>query len=116
MAATNEAAGWTSDFRELIGSLDSDPHDVSDASAFEALHHPDDYTSSQALAGELRDKNSNGLLYRSVRYPDGLAVALFWPDVAGVPQQGQHFSCFWDGGAVSKVKNLTSGDIFSVLE
>ena len=91
MAATNEAAGWTSDFRELVGSLDSDLHDVSDASAFEALHLPDDYTSSQLLASALRNKNSNGLLYCSVRYPGGLAVALFWPDVAGIPQQGQHF-------------------------
>lgn len=116
MAATNEAAGWTSDFRELVGSLDSDLHDVSDTSAFEELHHPDDYTNSQALGGELRRKNSNGLLYRSVRYPDGQAVALFWPDVAGIPKQGQHFSYFWDGSAVSKVKNLTSDDIFTVLE
>ena len=116
MAATNEAAGWTSDFRELVGSLDADLHDVSDASAFETLHLPDDYTNSQLLASALRNKNSNGLLYCSVRYPGGLAVALFWPDVAGIPQQGRHFSYFWDGNAVSKVKNLTSGDIFTVLE
>lgn len=112
----NRRLPWKSDFRELVGSLDSDLHDVSDISAFGELHHPDNYANSQSLAGELRDNNSNGLLYRSMRYPDGLAVALFWPDVAGVPQQGQHFSCFWDGGAVSKVKKLTSGDLFSVLE
>ncbi len=116
MAATDESAGWTSDFRELVGSLDADLHDVSNKSAFEELHHPDDHASPQALASELRDKNSNGLLYRSVRYPDGQAVALFWPDVAGIPKQGQHFSYFWDGSAVSKVKNLTSGDIFTVLK
>lgn len=116
MAATAESPGWTSDFCELVGSLDSDLHDVSDKSAFEEMYHPDDYTISQMLASELRDKGSNGLLYRSVRYPDGQAVALFWPDVAGIPEQGQHFSYFWDGGAVSKVKNMTSGDMFTVLE
>ncbi len=116
MAATNEAADWTSDFRELVGSLDSDLHDLSDTSAFGKLHHPDNYTVPQSLAGALRDKNSNGLLCRSVRYPDSLAVALFWPDVAGIAQQGQHFSYFWDGSAVSKVKNLASDDRFTVLE
>lgn len=116
MAATTESEGWTSDFRELIGSLDSDLHDVSDKSAFEELYHPDDYAAPQSLASELRNKSSNGLHYRSVRYPDGQAVALFWPDVAGIPKQGQHFSYFWDGSAVSKVKNLTSDDVFTVLE
>lgn len=116
MAATAESPGWTSDFCELIGSLDSDLHDVSNVSAHEEMYHLDDYTIPQMLASELRGKSSNGLLCRSVRYPDGQAVALFWPDVAGIPEQGQHFSCFWDGGAVSKVKNMTSGDIFAVLE
>ena len=116
MAATAESPGWTSDFCELIGSLDSDLHDVSNVSAHEEMYHLDDYTIPQMLASELRGKSSNGLLCRSVRYPDGQAVALFWPDVTGIPEQGQHFSYFWDGGAVSKVKNMTSGDIFTVLE
>ena len=55
---------------------------------FGKLHHPDNYTVPQSLAGALRDKNSNGLLCRSVRYPDSLAVALFWPDVAGYRATG----------------------------
>lgn len=116
MAATQELAGWTSEFRELVGSLDADLHDVSDQSAFVELYHATDYAAPQAVASELRDQGSNGILYRSVRYPDGQAVALFWPDIAGIPKQGQHFAYFWDGTAVSKVKNLTSGDIFTVLE
>lgn len=114
MAATDEAPGWVSDFRELVGSLDSDLHDVSDMAKFEDLHHPDDYANPQALAARLRAASSNGILYNSVRYPEGLAVALFWPDVAGIPAQGQHFSYYWDGERVSGVKNLTTGDVFSV--
>ena len=116
MAATGEEPGWTSDFRELIGSLDSDLHDVSKGSDFEEIHHPNDYASSQALAAELRANSSNGILYSSVRYPEGLAVALFWPDIAGIPTQGQHFSYYWDGAAVSQVKNLTSGEVFNIIE
>lgn len=116
MAATDEPAGWTSDFRELIGSLDAELHDVMDTSVYAAIYHPEDYAASQVLAIDLRSQNSNGLVYQSVRYPEGTAVALFWPDVAGIPRQGQQFSYHWDGSKVSLVKDLTSGDVFSVLE
>ena len=116
MAATNEPAGWTSDFQELVGSINAELHDVMETSAFTAIRHPEDYTASQALAIELRAQNSNGLIYRSVRYPEGTAIALFWPDVAGIPKQGQRFSYYWDGVKVTQVKDLTSGNVFSVLE
>lgn len=115
MAATDEDSGWTSDFRELVGSVDAELHDVTDINDFGGLFDAKTYAKSQGLAKELRDQYSNGLLYRSVRYPEGMAIALFWPDVAGIPTQGQHFSYFWDGVQVSKVKNLTTGDVFSVV-
>lgn len=116
MAATSEAPGWVSDFRELVGTLDAQLHDVSGASEFQDLYHPNDYASSQALARRLRENGSNGIHYQSVRYPEGRAVALFWPDIAGIPVQGQHFSYYWDGSKVSAVKNLGTGDVFSVTE
>ncbi len=115
MTATKEPAGWASDFRELVGTLDAELHEVMDTSVFAAIYNPDDYAASQALAIELRAQNSNGIIYKSVRYPEGTAIALFWPDVAGIPTQGQHFSYYWDGAKISQVKDLTSGDVFSVL-
>lgn len=116
MAATEEPSGWTSDFRELIGTLEADLHDVRDVDQMDAIYRGDDYSSSQALALELRDQGSNGVVYLSVRYPDGSAVALYWPDVAGIPTQGQHFSYYWDGTSVTQVKNLNSGDVFDILD
>ena len=101
MTATNENSGWTSDFRELVGSVDTDLHDVTDINDFGELFDAEVYAKSQVLAKELRDQSSNGLLYLSVPYPEGMAIALFWPDVAGIPTQGQHFSYFWDGTQVS---------------
>lgn len=116
MAATDEVAGWTSDFRELVGSVDADLHDITDVGVFADLFHHDKYAKPQALAQVLREQSSNGLLYQSVRYPDGIAIALFWPDVAGIPIQGQHFSYYWNGEIVSQVKNLSTGDVFSVVD
>ena len=116
MSATDEAAGWASDFRELVGSVDTELHDISDNKIYAELFNPMEYKESQALARAMRDESSNGLLYRSVRYPECMAIALFWPDVAGIPKQGNHFSYFWDGAQVSSVKNLSTGDVFSVVE
>ena len=116
MAATSEEPGWVSDFRELVGSIDADLHDVTTVSLDDAIYSKDDYSASQALADELRDQESNGIVYTSVRYPEGFAVALFWLDVAGIPAQGQHFSYYWDGTAVSQVKNLSSGEVFNIIE
>ena len=116
MAATKETPGWTSDFRELVGVLNAEFHDVTDTGRFAEVHDPENYTTSQDLGAMLRAANSNGVLYQSVRFPEGLAVALFWPDVAGVPAQGDHFSYHWDGGQVSQVRNLCSGEVFRVVE
>lgn len=115
MAATSEEPGWVSDFRELVGSLDAELHDLRETPLTDPIYDETDYAIPQTVGAELRGKGSNGLVYTSVRYPDGLAVALFWPDIAGIPTQGQHFSYFWDGAKVSKVKNLTTGDVFSVV-
>lgn len=116
MASTSEDPGWVSDFRELVGALDAELHDVTTVPLSDAIYDKDDYTASQALAGELRTQEANGIIYTSVRYPEGLAVALFWPDIAGIPTQGQHFSYYWDGATVSLVKNLSSGEVYNIIE
>jgi hypothetical protein len=120
MASTDEEPGWTSDFRELVGTLDARLHDVRASPDYDDIHAPDDLSNAQTLASQLRsgstDAPSDGIIYRSVRYPEGEAVALFWPDVAGIPQQGEHFSYYWNGHAVSGVKNLTTGDVFSIAD
>ena len=116
MSATVEPAGWTSDFRELVGAIDKNLHDVTDTAQYADLYDPKIYTAPQLLAAELRDQGSDGLVYQSLRFPDGLAIATFWPDVVGIPIQGQHFSYYWDGNSVTRVKNLNSGDVFAVAE
>lgn len=115
MAATAEPAGWTSDFRELIGNIHQDLHDLTDTEKYAQFYDPNNYLASQALAIKLRNQEANGIVYQSVRYPDGLAIAAFWPDVIGIPVQGQHFSYYWDGASVTQVKKLSTGDVFSIV-
>ncbi len=96
MAATAEPPA-TADYRELVGRLDARLHDLRGNPAFAACLDPDDYAPGQALGRRLRDAGSDGIVYPSVRYPAGEAVAAFWPDVAGAPVQARHLCYRWNG-------------------
>lgn len=111
MAASNEPAGWTSQFRMLINRLDLDLHDVRQLARY---HDPDDYSASQAAGRALRNSGSNGILYRSVRCPEGECAAIFWPDLIPIPVQADHFDFHWDGARVDKIRNCRTQAIFAL--
>jgi hypothetical protein len=99
MGATNEEPA-TADFRELVGSVDAQLHDLRTDTRFAACLDPDParYPVSQALARRLRDEHgSNGIVYPSVRHARGTAIAAFWPNVVSIPVQGRHLSYRWNG-------------------
>jgi RES domain len=112
MLATAEPAGWTSQFRELVGSVDADLEDVS---GMADILRPDDYTASQRYGAERRAAGSNGIYWPSLRYEGGNCIAAFWPDVVPIPSQGAHFAYYWNGSAVDYVKRLDTGETMSVL-
>jgi hypothetical protein len=114
MAATAEPPGWTSDFRELVGSLDARLHDLRGDHRFADCLDPDDYAPAQALARRLRAAGSDGIVYPSVRFPDGHCAAGFWPNVVGIPVQGRHLSYHWDGTVVDLIKDLSTREVFQV--
>ncbi|MCF4097334.1 RES family NAD+ phosphorylase [Maritalea mediterranea] len=111
MAATDEAPGWTSQFRMLVGGLDQLLHDLSEVE--EALR-PHDWTHSQKIGAKLRAAGSNGVTYPSVRSPVGRCVGVFWPDLLPIPHQADHFDLHWNGADVDKVRNCNSGQIFAL--
>ena len=102
LAATDEPGPLEEDFRLLVGEIDARMHDIRDDRRFTECRDPDSYAASQALARRLRDhEQSNGLVYESVRYPAGAAIAAFWPDVVGRPVQAEHLCYRWNGSQVS---------------
>ncbi len=111
MRATSEAPGWTSQFRELIGSVDADMDDVA---GMTALLDPEDYGASQAFGAQRRAAGSNGITWPSVRYQGGYCIAAFWPDVIPIPTQGAHLAYHWNGTAVDYVKWLDQGEVWRV--
>lgn len=111
MAASQEAAGWTSQFRLLMNTLALDLHDLRPR---EELHHPDDYETSQRVGRQLRTQGANGVVYKSVRCPGGECAGIFWPDLIPPPVQGDHFDFHWDGERVDRVRNCRSGVILAL--
>jgi RES domain len=116
MARTREAAGWTSQFREIILNIDARLHDLRkpNADQLQALD-PDRYTVSQRLAAQLHATGSDGLVYPSVRCTGGECVGLFYPDLATNAVQGRHIDYHWDGTRVDLYRYPGKGQVFRIV-
>ena len=101
MARTNEPPGWTSQFREIVLTVEARLHDLRGA-----LSHPARYGECQALGEKLRAAGSNGVVYQSVRWPQGQCAGLFYPDCAKNAAQGRHLDYHWDGQRVDLCREL----------
>jgi len=72
-----------------------------------AIHDPDSWKRSQALAIRLRAAGSAGVVYRSVRRVQGQCVGLFKPRGARRCQHAAHLLYEWDGTGFSGVFERT---------
>lgn len=111
MAATGQAAGWTSQFRELVMGVEAELEDLRGGPA-EVLD-PDDYGPAQMLGHVLRVRGAEGVIYPSVR-GEGECVGLFYPDLARAPGQGRLLDYHWDGARVDLVRDVLAGEVFRV--
>ena len=75
--------------------------------AFEACHDPDSTVASRQLAGRLRGAGSPGVVYRSVRHPQGHCVGLFDPRGARHCLHAAYLLYAWDGQAFTDVYEKT---------
>lgn len=116
MARTNEAPGWTSQFREIVMDIDTRLHDLrADDGRFQEAVDPDDYSASQTLSTVLRAAGSNGVVYPSVRHKGGECAGLFYPDLAANAVQGRHLDYHWDGARVDLYRDTGTGEVFRIV-
>jgi hypothetical protein len=94
LAATSEA-DLELTMRTYVNRVVKPLHDVRDG--FAHLHQPDPeaYGPSQAFARQLRESESWGMLYNSVRLPGHECVAAFRPPAVSIPKQGKHLRYVW---------------------
>ncbi len=65
------------------------------------IYDPDRYGASQDLGRAMRALGSQGLVYDSVRRPQGLCAAIFKPRVLSHARAVGHIGLHWDGRTIS---------------
>ena len=115
MARTKEAAGWTSQFREVRLDVVAKLRDMRDGDpAYAAALDPTDQTAGRELGARLRAAGSDGIVYPSRRFAGGECVGLFYPDGASNAVQTRRLDYHWDGARVDLVR-VGGGELFRVV-
>lgn len=116
MANTREAAGWTSQFREILLDIRADLHDLRGGDdRFAPALDPVDYRPGQQLAAALKAGGSDGIVYPSVRHADGQCAGLFYPNLVANPRQGRHLDYHWNGSRVDFYREAGTGKVFRIM-
>ena len=84
-------------YQSLLADFSASFHDLRGADTWHACLAPDSYVASQALAAELLDAGSMGILYPSVRRPEGTNLACFRPALVGNVRKGKAYRLTWTG-------------------
>lgn len=94
------------DMRALVAEFSADLFDLLNLNKAEhALYSLTDYTASQLLGAEVKQKNNHGLVYHSVRTQDEEAYnfALFKPKCIHRCIQSVHYSYVWTGEKITRI-------------
>jgi len=87
------------DYGEMLASMAGLFVDLRQAPAHASLD-PDPaigYRAGNALAATARAAGHNGIIYPSVRHPDGTCIAALWPNVVQSVVQGMMYRLTWSG-------------------
>lgn len=84
-------------YQALIADFTSTFHDIRGVDAFASYLDPASYIASQTLSSQLLDAGSMGIIYPSVRRPEGTCLACFRPALVGNVRKGQVYRLTWSG-------------------
>ncbi len=93
-------------YQSLLADFNAGFHDLRGLDAHKACLDPDSYIASQALAAELLEAGSMGVIYPSVRHPGGTNLACFRPALVGNVRKAQTYRLTWAGSPQPAVEIL----------
>ncbi|MBM3395790.1 MAG: RES domain-containing protein [Betaproteobacteria bacterium] len=102
MAATAQPA-MELDMRTYLANVSARLIDIRGRKDLKALYDPDSYLASQPFGVIQRRAGTWGIVYDSVRWPDGECVALFKPRALKHCRQGAHLVYAWNGQRIEAV-------------
>jgi RES domain-containing protein len=88
----------------LLADFTATFHDLRGQNACPKCLDPASYETSQALALELLDSGSMGIIYPSVRRPEGTNLACFRPALVGNVRKGLAYRLTWAGSPTPVVE------------
>ena len=94
-------------YQSLLADFGAPFHDLRGIAAYEHCLDPQSYLASQALAAELLDAGSMGIIYPSVRHPGGTCLACFRPALVGNVRKAQTYRLTWRGSPQPAVEILS---------
>uniref|UniRef100_UPI00289A64AC RES family NAD+ phosphorylase n=1 Tax=Massilia sp. TaxID=1882437 RepID=UPI00289A64AC len=84
-------------YQALLADFSATFHDLRGIEAYRGCLDPASYVASQALANELLDAGSMGVIYPSVRHDGGTCLACFRPALVGNVRKAQTYRLTWAG-------------------
>ncbi len=93
-------------YQSLLADFSAGFHDLRGADAWDACLAADSYVASQALAAELLEAGSMGVIYPSVRRPGGTNLACFRPALVGNVRKGHAYRLTWAGAPHPAIEPL----------
>ena len=106
LRSTNELACEIS-MRLYKGQVMKPLHDIR-ASRYDNYHNPTNYSESQLFGKNLKEQNSWGLIYNSVRHSSGSCIAALKPRCISIPKPTSHFRYVWNGKNITEVLDTKS--------
>lgn len=93
--------------RVYLSDLDGQLFDLREREDARSFLAPDDWTPGQALGRKAWEARIDGIVYPSVRDPDGACAAVLRPPALSPTRQGRHLGYDWDGQRIRHVYELT---------
>lgn len=90
----------------MLADFTSTFHDLRGNNACPKCLDPASYVDSQALAAELLECGSMGIIYPSVRHDGGTCLACFRPALVGNVRKGQAYRLTWAGSPVPAIEPI----------
>jgi RES domain-containing protein len=93
-------------YQALLADFSASFHDLRGADAWDDCLAADSYVASQALAAELLEAGSMGVIYPSVRRPEGTNLACFRHALVGNVRKGHAYRLTWAGSPLPAIEPL----------
>ena len=93
-------------YQAMLADFTASFHDLRGDERFAAALNANSYVASQALALRLLDHGSMGIIYPSVRDPQGTCLACFRPALVGNVRRGPAYRLTWAGSPTPLVEAI----------